>query len=66
MPIQMSGSQTKVTRGAPMYGPKNAADEDTYLLCEINISSVYPFPNEALMPLAEETLRRLRARQSSR
>jgi len=45
-----------------MYGPKNAAGEDTYVLCEINISSVYPFPDEALVPLAEETLWRLRAR----
>jgi len=44
-----------------MYGPKTAAGEDTYVLCEINISSVYPFPDEALVPLAEETLRRLRA-----
>jgi len=46
-----------------MYGPKNAAGEDTYVLCEINISSVYPFPDEALGPLAEETLRRLRERE---
>jgi len=45
-----------------MYGPKDAAGEDTYVLCEINISSVYPFPDEALVPLADETLRRLRAR----
>ena len=49
-----------------MYGPKDAAGEDTYVLCEINISSVYPFPDEALMPLAEETLRRLHARRLSR
>ena len=48
-----------------MYGPKDAAGEDTYVLCEINISSVYPFPDEALMPLAEETLRRLHARRLS-
>ena len=48
-----------------MYGPKDATGEDTYVLCEINISSVYPFPDEALMPLAEETLRRVRARRSS-
>src|SRR5262245_42729227 len=47
-----------------MYGPKDAAGEDTYILCEINISSVYPFPDAALVPLAEETLRRLRARVS--
>jgi hypothetical protein len=32
------------------------------VLCEINISSVFPFPDEALGPLAEETLRRLRVR----
>ena len=49
-----------------MYGPKDAAGNDTYVLCEINISSVYPFPDEALMPLAEETLGRLRARRLSR
>jgi len=49
-----------------MYGSKDAAGEDTYVLCEINISSVYPFPEEALMPLAEETLRRLHARRLSR
>jgi len=45
-----------------MYGPKTAAGEDTYVLREINISSVHPLPDEALVPLAEETLRRLRAR----
>jgi hypothetical protein len=49
-----------------MYGSKDAAGEDTYVLCEINISSVYPFPDEALRPLAEETLRRLHARRLSR
>jgi len=49
-----------------MYGPKSAAGEDTYVLCEINISSVYPFPDEALVPLAEETLRRLRERERGR
>ena len=49
-----------------MYGSKDAAGEDSYVLCEINISSVYPFPDEALMPLAEETLRRLHARRLSR
>jgi hypothetical protein len=44
-----------------LYGPKSAASEDTYVLCEINVSSVYPFPDDALAPLAEETLRRLQA-----
>jgi hypothetical protein len=44
-----------------LYGPKTASGEDTYVLCEINVSSVYPFPDEALEPLAQETARRLRA-----
>ena len=41
-----------------MFGPKNAAGQDTYVLCEINISSVSPFPDSALAPLAAATLAR--------
>jgi len=48
-----------------LYGPKDAAGVDTYVLCEINVSSVYPFPDEALAPLASETLARLQARVDS-
>jgi hypothetical protein len=44
-----------------LYGPKTTAGEDTYVLCEINVSSVYPFPDAALEPLAEEMCRRLQA-----
>jgi hypothetical protein len=44
-----------------LYGPKTAAGDDTYVLCEINVSSVFPFPDEALRPLAQETLARLAA-----
>ena len=44
-----------------LYGPKTAAGEDSYVLCEINVSSVYPFPESALEPLAQATSRRLRA-----
>lgn len=43
-------------------GPKDANGEDTWVLCEINISAVYPFPDECLEPLARETARRLAAR----
>jgi hypothetical protein len=39
-----------------MYGEKDANGADTYVLCEINVSSVYPFPDDALQPLAAETL----------
>lgn len=46
-----------------LYGPKDAAGADTYVLCEINVSSVYPFPDDALAPLAAATLARLEARR---
>jgi hypothetical protein len=39
-----------------MYGEKDANGADTYVLCEINVSSVYPFPDDALGPLAAATL----------
>jgi hypothetical protein len=44
-----------------LYGPKTSSGDDTYVLCEINVSSVYPFPDDVLAPVAEETRRRLRA-----
>jgi hypothetical protein len=46
-----------------LFGPKTESGVDTYVLCEINVSSVYPFPDEALEPLGRETLARLRASQ---
>ena len=42
-----------------MLGPKDGADNDSYVLCEINVSSVSPFPESVLEPLARATLRRL-------
>ena len=44
------------------YGPKDPSGADTYVLCEINVSSVYPFPDETLAPLAAATLAHLAAR----
>jgi hypothetical protein len=38
-----------------LYGAKDADGADTYVLCEINVSSVYPFPEDALTPLALAT-----------
>ena len=43
-----------------MLGPKRASGEDSYLLCEINVSSVSPFPDSAVAPIAQATLARLR------
>jgi hypothetical protein len=28
-----------------LYGPRDAAGQDTYVLCEINVSSVFAFPD---------------------
>lgn len=48
-----------------LLGPKGEAGEDAYVLCEINVSSVFPFPDDALDPLAAETLARISARAQS-
>jgi hypothetical protein len=45
-----------------LFGPRTSAGEDTYVLCEINVSSVYPFPDDALEPLARLTRDRLAAK----
>jgi Domain of unknown function (DUF6815) len=42
-----------------IHGPIHADGGPDYVLCEINASSVYPFPDDALQPLAQEVLRRL-------
>ena len=46
-----------------LYGEKDADGADTYILCEINVSSVYPFPDDALGPLATETLAQIARRR---
>ena len=45
------------------YGPKDADGADTYVVCEINVSSVSPFPDDALVPLAVATRARLAERR---
>ncbi len=42
-----------------LYGAKDAEGADTYVLCEINVSSVYPFPPDAMGPLVAETMARI-------
>jgi hypothetical protein len=44
-----------------LYGPQAASGEDTYVLCEINVSSVFAIPDEAPAAIARLTLGRLRA-----
>jgi hypothetical protein len=35
-----------------LYGPRDASGRDTYVLCEINASSVFPFPEQAPLEIA--------------
>ena len=46
-----------------LFGPKTPDGQDTYVLCEINVSSVFPIPNEAPDALTETLLRRLETAQ---
>jgi hypothetical protein len=39
-----------------LLGPTTGSGDDTYVLCEINASSVLPFPPEALSKLARAAL----------
>src|SRR5688572_25585890 len=42
-----------------LLGPKDESGEDTYVLCEINVSSVSPFPDSAVEAIARATLARV-------
>jgi hypothetical protein len=44
-----------------LLGPKREFGEDTYVLCEINVSSVSPFPDSAVPLVAQATLGRVQA-----
>jgi hypothetical protein len=44
-----------------LYGPRSASGDDTYVLCEINVSSVIPFPEQVPAAVAQLVLSRLRA-----
>ncbi|HEX3700950.1 MAG TPA: Cj0069 family protein [Phenylobacterium sp.] len=42
-----------------LLGPATARGDDSYVLCEINVSSVFPIPEEAPSALAATTLERV-------
>ncbi len=44
-----------------LYGPRTTAGDDTYVLCEINVSCVTPFPHTAPPEVARLVHERLRA-----
>lgn len=49
-----------------MLGPKNTSGEDTYVLCEINVSSVAPFPDSVAPYVAKAALARIQAARQKR
>jgi hypothetical protein len=49
-----------------LYGPRTPSGEDTYVLCEINVSSVFPFPEQAPAEIARRALARLLSAKTTR
>jgi hypothetical protein len=47
-----------------LYGPRDASGRDTYVLCEINVSSVFPFPEQAPAEIARLALARLQSKKA--
>ena len=48
-----------------LYGPKTESGADTYVLCEINVSSVSPFPEEAVEEVAEAAVTSMLAKNQT-
>jgi hypothetical protein len=44
-----------------LYGPRTPSGEDSYVLCEINVSSVFAIPDQAPAAIASLALSRLRS-----
>ena len=49
-----------------LYGPKKESNEDTYVLCEINVSAVFPFPDQATARIAQAVATCLPSARKSR
>ena len=49
-----------------LYGPRTASGEDTYVLCEINVISVFPFPEQAPSEIARLALAQLPSARKTR
>jgi hypothetical protein len=49
-----------------LLGPKKDNGEDSYVLCEINVSSVAPYPESAVPYIVDETVARVRAARQRR
>ncbi len=49
-----------------LYGPRTATGEDTYVLCEINVSCVFAIPEEAPVAIASLVLGRVQRNRRRR
>ena len=49
-----------------LHGEAGPSGEDRYVLCEINVSSVAPFPDSAVQPLVAAAVRRIEAARKHR
>ena len=49
-----------------LLGPKKENGEDSYVLCEINVSSVAPYPQSAVPYVVDATVARLQAAKQRR
>ena len=49
-----------------LFGPQGLAGEDTYVLCEINVSCVWPFPPAAMPRIVEAATGRIKAGRALR
>jgi hypothetical protein len=47
-----SGSLPIIWDADFLYGPRDASGADTYVLCEINVSAVFPIPDQAPAEIA--------------
>ena len=43
-----------------LYGPKNDAGNDAYVLCEVNVSAVWPYPEQATPTVARAAVDAMR------
>jgi hypothetical protein len=49
-----------------LYGPKTASGEDTHVLCEINVSSTFAFPEFAMPTVAHAAISRIQEHRGHR
>jgi hypothetical protein len=47
-----------------LYGPRDGAGQDSYVLCEINVSSVFAIPDQAPAEIARLTMARLQSKKA--